>query len=424
MTLLKDISFMWSLIHTLVMFLFLFESRYAKKKTFTLTLATMIPLILFNFVLFVVMGLDRYGSLMLLTLSLPSLVVFWFLSKHRDGRFFFTFCMVDTVVLEIVYVTNIINHYTTPDTYIVMFAVRLLAYPLMELWTYKKLRPMFLDVQKHTKRGWGLFAVIGALFYLAITLLMTYPTPILERPEYIPALSIMFLIMPVIYIHIILTLRHQQQQNENAVQENILKLQVSNLTARMDELSAADDKFRMERHNLRHKLKTFATLIKTEQYDECLTLLSEYSEALDKTRVKRYCQHTVLDAVLSSYIQRATDKGIKLDIGLAFPDSIPMSETELATAIANALENAINACEKLEPEQRFIEIKVLDHPAFIIRIVNSFDGNIEFDEDDIPVNHDNDHGFGTRFIAAFCRKNNGFYQFKTEGNTFTLYLNF
>ena len=423
-TLLKDISIIWSLIHTHVLFMILFESRYPKKKTLILTLATMTPLIVVNFVLFVFMGFDRYGSLMLLTLSLPSLVVFYILSKHRDGRFFFTFCMVDTVVLEIVYITNILNHYTTPDTYIVMFTVRLLAYPLMELLAYRILRPMFLDVQKHTKDGWGIFAIIGALFYLAITLLMTHPTPILERPEYIPALSIMFLLMPVIYLHIIMTLRHLQKKSEADVEENILKLQVSNLTARMDELSGADDKFRMERHNLRHKLKTFATLIKTEQYDECLTLLSEYSEALDKTRIKRYCQHTVLDAVLSSYIQRATDKGIKLDIGLSFPDSIPMSETELATAIANALENAINACEKLEPEQRFIEIKVLDHPGFIIRIVNSFDGDIEFDEDEIPVNHDHDHGFGTRFIAAFCQKNNGFYEFKAEENIFTLYLNF
>ena len=101
-TLLKDISIIWSLIHTLVLFMILFESRYPKKKTLILTLATMTPLIVVNFVLFVFMGFDRYGSLMLLTLSLPSLVVFYILSKYRDGRFFFTFCMVDTVVLETV----------------------------------------------------------------------------------------------------------------------------------------------------------------------------------------------------------------------------------------------------------------------------------------------------------------------------------
>ena len=62
MEMLKDISVMWSLIHTLVMFLFLFESRYPKKKTMTITLATMVPLIVINFLLFVLLGFEKYGT--------------------------------------------------------------------------------------------------------------------------------------------------------------------------------------------------------------------------------------------------------------------------------------------------------------------------------------------------------------------------
>lgn len=424
MEILRGISVIWSLIHTLVMFLFLFESRYPKKKTITITLATMLPLILINFLLFILLGFDKYGSLMLATLSLPSCIVFWLLAKYRDGRFFFTFCMVDTTALEIIYITNILNYYITPDTYLVMFIVRMLIYPLIELWAYKKLRPMFLDVQRRIKSGWGIFAIIGVLFYVAITLLTTYPTAVTERPEYIPVISLMFLLMPVIYIHIIMTLRRQQNMHDMTEQENILKMQVSSLTSRMNELSEADQKFRVERHNFRHKLKTLASLIKKEQYDECLKLLAEYEEPLNKTKVKRYCQHTILDAVLSTYIQRAENKGIKLDIGFAFPDVIPVNEAELATAIANALENAINACEKVEPEKRFIEIKVISHLRLMMRIVNSYEGNIEFDEDYIPVNHDKDHGFGTRFIVAFCNKNGGYYQFEADGEKFTLMLNF
>lgn len=424
MTILKDISVMWSLCHTLVLFLLLFESRHPKKKALTLTLATMVPLILVNFLLFIILGFNKYGTLMLLTLSLPSCIFFWFMAKHRDGRFFFTFCMVDTTVLELIYITNILNHYLTPDSYIVMFVARLLAYPLIELVTYKKLRPIFLDVQKDIKRDWGIFAVIGALFYIAITLLMTYPDPITDRPEHIPVLVLLFLLMPVIYIHIISTLRRQQKLHEMSQQENILKLQVSNLTSRMDELAAADHKFRVERHNFRHKMKTISSLLETEQYDECRTLLEEYNESLEQTKIKRYCQSTIIDAVLSTYIQRAENNGIKVTFGFAFPDIIPVNETELATAIANALENAINACEKLYKEKRFIDIKVLNRPRFIIQIANSYEGDVEFDENDIPVNHEEDHGFGTRFIAAFCNKNGGFYQFKADGEKFTLYLNF
>ncbi len=424
MGILKDISIIWSLLHGLVMFFFIFEPKYEIKKTMALTAATIGPLAAINVFLFMLLGFDKYGTLMLLTLSIPSCIVFYFLSKYKDGRFFFSYCVIDTVVLEILYFTSILNHYLTPDTYITMFVIRLLIFPLIELWMYKSLRTMYREVQNHTKKGWLVFALIGALFHIGITLLMNFPTPVVETPERLPVLILMFILMPIIYADIISTLRQQKKIYEALSKESILTLQVSNLSSRMAELAASDDRFRMERHNFRHKLKTIASLIKTEHYEECLALLAEYNEALDKTKIKRYCQHPILDSVLSSYIRKAEDKGIKVDMGFAFPDVIKMNEAELATAIANALENAINACEKVEEERRFIDIKVLDRPSFIIRIVNSYNGSVEFDENSIPVNRENDHGFGTRFIAAFCEKNGGFYQFKTEDDTFALYLNF
>lgn len=422
MEVLKEISVIWSLIHALIIFLFLFEPRYSRKKTTTVILATITPLIVINMVLFTVLGINGYGTLMLLTLSLPSCIVFWFLSKYRRGRFFFTFCMVDTTVLEIVYITNILNHYLTPDTYIVMFVVRLLAYPLMEIWVYRKLRPIFNRVQMHTKRGWGLFAVIGLLFYVAITLIMTYPTPITERPDQLPALIILFILMPVIYLDIISTLRHQQQIYEQSQQESIMRLQVANVTARMKEIVEANDRFREERHNFRHKMKAIASLAAAHQYEELFALIEEYEEDLQKTKIVRYSQNAIIDAVLAIYIKKAEKAGISVKLGFAFPDTFEAGESELATALANAIENAIHACEKLPQEKRFMEIKVLCKPKFIIMVRNSFDGTVTFDEEGIPQNPEEGHGFGTRSIAAFCKKIGGQAEFHAEDGVFTLFM--
>ena len=419
---LKDISVIWSLIHTLVMFLLLFESRYPRKKTITITLAAMMPLLVVNFLLFVILGIENYGTLMLLTLSLPSCIFFWFISKYRDGRFFFTFCVVDTTVLEILYITNILNHYLTPDTYVFMFVVRMLAYPLIEILIYKKIRPMFLEVQRQGKEGWGIFATIGILFYIAITLLMTYPTPVTDRPEYLPVLAIMFLLMPVIYLHIISTLRHQQLLHEASEQDNIMKLQVSNIIARVEEFGAANEAFRKERHDFRHKLKAIASLVETEQYEELKKVVAEYEDDIEKTKVVRYSQYPIIDAVLSVYIRKAEQSEIDVKMGFAFPDTFEASETELATALANAIENAVHACEKLPPKDRHIEIKVLSKPQFIIMVRNSFAGQVEFDENGIPESREDGHGFGTRSIAAFCEKIGGHYQFKAEGTVFTLFM--
>ena len=81
MTVLKDISVLWTMLHTLVMFLFLFESRYPRKKMLLLTAYTMAPLIVLNLVLFVFMGLDpaKFGFAAFwagaVTTAIPGIIV-------------------------------------------------------------------------------------------------------------------------------------------------------------------------------------------------------------------------------------------------------------------------------------------------------------------------------------------------------------
>jgi len=423
MTFLKDFSVLWSLLHTLLLFLLLFESRYPRKKTLILSLVTMLPLILVNTVIFVMIGAERYMTALLLTCSLPSLIFFWFLAKHRDGRFFFTFCMVDSIILEIIYITNILDFYLG-NTYIVMFAVRIICIPLLELLIYKKLRPIYLSVQRSVTKGWYVFAAISALFYVAMTLSASHPTMITSRPAYLPAFVLYLVLLPVIYIHILSTLRNQQRLHEMSEQDNILRVQVSNMTARMEEFSAANEKFRTERHDFRHRMQVIVGLIEHGEYEKLRNVVLNYSETIRETAVKRYCTSAVIDAVLSSYLQKAERKGIKVSVSLSFPEPLPVDEAELATVFANAIENAIHACEKLDADKRQIDVKVLTSPCFMLQISNSYDGAVEFDENGTPISREEGHGFGTRSIVAFCHKNKAFYEFKADSERFRLRISF
>lgn len=251
---------------------------------------------------------------------------------------------------------------------------------------------------------------------------MTYPDNIVNRSSQLPALILMFILMPVIYIHIISTLYRQQELFEMTEQEKITKLQVSNIITRVEEYSAANEAFRQERHDFRHKLKAIASLVKAGQYDELERVLEEYEDDIEKTNVVRYSQYPVIDAILSVYIRKAEQSGIDVKVKLAFPDRFQASETELATALANAIENAIHACEKLPAKDRIIEIKVLSDPKFMIMVRNRFDGQVVFNDNGIPESQAAGHGLGSRSIAAFCEKIGGHYQFKAEGNVFTLFM--
>ncbi len=121
MTIFRELSVIWSLVHVLILFMFLYESRYPKKKAMTLTIIVMVPLAIFNLACFFILGAEKTGEIVLLTCTLPSLIFFWFLAKYRDGRFLFTFCVVDTISLEIIYITYILDYYLPGDNFIFMF---------------------------------------------------------------------------------------------------------------------------------------------------------------------------------------------------------------------------------------------------------------------------------------------------------------
>lgn len=424
MTLLRDLSGIWVMIHTLIIFVFLFEPRYSRKKTCIITISTMLPICILNFALFLFIGAEKFGQVLLLTCTLPSLVGFWFLAKHRDGRFFFTFCLSDTISLEIVYLTNILDYYLTGESYVLMFVLRLLAYPLVEWLFYKKLRPMYLDVQRHISKGCYTFAGIGAIFYVSITLLMCYPTLITQRPAYLPAFLLLLLLMPILYIHILNTLRYQQRLHEFSVNESILRFQTANLKSRLLEYRTADEKFRLERHDFRHMMQTITALAENGQQAELLALVREYSKSVEDAQVKRYCSNAVIDATLSSYIHQAESREIQVSARVALPEVLPASEIELATVFANAIENAIHACEKLEAHARSIEVQALVEPRFMFQVSNSFDGDIEFNEAGVPISRQQGHGLGTRSIVAFCEKHGAYYEFKADGNRFCLRIVF
>lgn len=422
MTILRDLSVLWSLIHVLVMFLLLFESRYPWKKAIKLILTGAIPLLAANFVLYLFIK-DLGYVILLVTCVLPSLFFLWSLAKYRDGRFLFTFCLSDTLWLEVMYITNILDFYLG-NQYIFMFVSRLILYPVLEWFIWKKMRPVYFEVQRNITKGWYIFAAISALFYGMTVLSMSWPTMIMTRPEYLPAFVLQLVLMPLFYLQIFITLRRQQQLYETQQKENILNVQVASLRSRIDEFSSANALFREERHDFRHKMRTIAVLAEKGNLEAIGQVVLEYVENLPERVVESYTDHKILDAVLSSHLEWAKRKGIRVTAKLTFPEELPVQEADLATALANALENAIQACEKIESPKRYIEVKSITHPRFMLQVRNSFDGVIAFDEEGVPLATSKGHGFGTRSIVTFCEKNNAFYEFGAMENEFTVRLIF
>lgn len=423
MTAIRDASTMYTSLFSLVLFLLLFTPRHPWKKTVTLTIALMGPLLIVNFVLLGLLGPMVMSTLLLLTCSLPSLIFFWFLSKYRDSRFFFTFFFCDTVILEILDITSVLDYFLG-NTYLFMAVSRLLLCPVVAFAFRKWLQPIYIRLQAKVEKGWYTFSAIALILYVMISMDISVPSHITQRPQQLPAFILLLILLPFLYCHIFSTLAYQQEAYETEEQEKIQSLQVTSLLSRLEEFRASNVQLQQERHDFRHKMRTIAALAEKSDLAAINQAIAAYSKALPEPAPDYYCDHKILDAVLAFYLGAAKRKGIRVTTKLIFPESLPVNETDLATVLANALENAIQACERIEMPRRYIEVKSITHPQFMLQVRNSFDGLIAFDEDGIPLTARKGHGFGTRSIAAFCKQTNTFYEFGAAENEFTLRLIF
>ncbi len=418
MTLLRDISLLWAMVHVLILFAFLYESRYSKRKTRILVFSVMTPVVILNLIGIAIHGVTFMGQALLLTCTIPSLILYFVMAKNRNSKFLFTFCVVDTVSYAVICASRLIDALLFGDTFIVMFIIRILAFPLMEWLALKYLRKPFLEMKNRIQSGWGLFTLVTVIYYVLLVYMCSFPTTIVERPQDMPAFILVLLLMPLVYLSIYVTLRNQMRLLDAQGREELLEVQTTALQHRIEESTRLEREIKIQRHDIRHRYSVLAEMLAKGQTEESLAYISETVENFEQAKEMEYCENTIINAVFSHYVKLANEQGIKTDIQISVPREVDLNVTELSVVIANAFENATNNCLTLPLEQRFIRCKAICDPQFMLRISNPFNGKVVFDENGLPTTDKEGHGTGVRSIVAFCEKYDVDYEFNINDNLF------
>ncbi|MBQ7383718.1 MAG: GHKL domain-containing protein, partial [Clostridia bacterium] len=417
---LRTLSLVWSVAHVLVLFMILFEPRYSKKKNTVITIVGILTIIALNVTLAILFGTAFLAKCVFFTIILTSLIFFFILSKYRDGRFLFTFCVVDTVSLAVIILTAIIDKYLLGGLCIFMFASRLIAFPLLEWFAIRKLRRGYRLLQDTMKRGWWCFALVSALFYLLMVLLMNYPKPITENPSAVPAILLVIVLMPLMYFNIFQILYNQQKLHEITQQKDILYLERDHMESIIKQNAETEERIRIERHDLRHRMKSILSMLENAEYDEAVEYIRTATHFYNVNKTERHCQNPILDAVFSVFFSEAEANGIRIESSLAIPNELSVDATELSVVFANALENAIHACKKLPESERVIKCKYVIGPRHMFQISNPYVGDISLDRHGRPSSNEAEHGIGTRSIVAFCEKYNADLNYKIKDGWFNI----
>lgn len=417
MTILRDVSMLWSLFHVLILFMLLYRSRYPRRKTLFLTGMTMGPLALLT-----VAGLAHYGAefmaqRFILTLTLPSLLFFWFMSKDKKGKFFFTFCMTDTVALWIIAVTNVADFYLGGGQYVLMLAGRLILFPLVEWAAYRYLRKPYGELQESVNGGWGLFAGMTALYYVLLTISGSFPVALTKRPEYVPAFLLILALMPMTYGTIFVAMYRQLLLSRKLQGERILQEQKNTLEAQF----GGQQNLRKMKHDMKGYTATLSGLLAEGMIEEALKYLKGVEAQMGIVQ-GQFCANPYLNAVFVHYAGKLEEMGAQFrrDVQIGEED---LPYMELCQILSNGLENACDALKRLEKEQREVSVQMgYNGNYLLIRIRNKCRDDLHVAQGKIPATdkEGQDHGFGLATIKEAAERLGGEMFCYTENGCFTL----
>jgi sensor histidine kinase regulating citrate/malate metabolism len=176
--------------------------------------------------------------------------------------------------------------------------------------------------------------------------------------------------------------------------------------------------WRHDYHNHNQTLKAYRTLDQNERIDDYLNALETDLSGVD-TLIKS--GNVMVDAILNSKLSLAKSKKITISAKAVVPTNITISETDLCVIIGNLLDNAIEACLRMEDEaKRFIRVYIdLKRDTLYISVTNSSVGKIRKKDGQYVSSKKANHGFGLIRVDKMIDKYAGYIKRRDEDGAFT-----
>lgn len=175
------------------------------------------------------------------------------------------------------------------------------------------------------------------------------------------------------------------------------------------------------RHDMANHLQALSGLM--DKPDRARAYLDTLSAMPGLTVSHRFCDNLTVNAVLAGKTALMEEKAIHGDIAVTLPPSLPLSDTDLCALFANALDNAIEACERLEnPDERVIRVRARADRGLLMAQITNPTGSAAPSTLKTTKADKAHHGYGLSILREITERAGGTFSVEQRPGTFELII--
>ncbi|MCR5601438.1 MAG: GHKL domain-containing protein, partial [Ruminococcus sp.] len=175
------------------------------------------------------------------------------------------------------------------------------------------------------------------------------------------------------------------------------------------------------RHDFRQHIVYISELLEQGQIEKAKKYLSPIMESVNRTH-RIICTNQAVDAIANHYDDIARSINVVVSWSFDLTDKLPIDEADMCAVMGNLVENAIQAAEQLEGDNRLVNVRIglLPPKTLVISIYNAYKGRLILDKNGLPVTEKKNHGIGLRSVRNIVERYGGTMEIETHNGIFNV----
>ena len=227
---------------------------------------------------------------------------------------------------------------------------------------------------------------------------------LIDTYEFYGALSFLHYLISIVAILVVIVMfqNWKEMQEEQRGQELVLN-QISDMKKHIGEVEKLYRDIRAMRHDMGNHIQTLEHLVAHNNMDDATEYLEHLKNEWDEVSPEIKTGSPVIDVILMEKLREAKERQIRFLSDFHYPQNTKLNAFDLSVLMNNALNNCM---ENVSGDDPYISISSFrKNSIFMITIKNSFGGQLNFGDSDLPetTKSGREHGMGLNNIRRVAR---------------------